>query len=97
MQLPRPAMREGPQYQAEIPEPVGPRPPGVEAEDPRSGTPGPSTQEALALAAGYEKQASDSLHIDAVADPEYHPGAGEIMSCCDMVQGMQCLLLMHIC
>ena len=74
-------MREGPQYQAEIPESLGVRPSGsFEAQDPRSGTPGPSTQEALALAAGYEKQASDSLHIDAVADPEYHPGAGESTS-----------------
>ena len=74
-------MRVGPQHQAAIPDCWGPRPPGREEDDPRAGIRGPSTAEAFALAAGYEKQSSDALHIDAVADPEYHPGAGPLLPC----------------
>lgn len=74
--MPTPTMREGMQYQARIPEYQGPKPDGREQDERRAGMPGPTTLEALALAASYEKQASERLHIDAIADPEYHPGAG---------------------
>lgn len=72
-------MRQGRDFQARIPDYQGPKPAGKESDDQRSGLPGPNTLAALALAASYEKRASDSLHIDAVADPEYHPGAGEYL------------------
>ena len=74
--MPPPTMREGPEFQAHIPDYKGPSPSGREQDERRAGVPGPSSLEALALAASYEKQASERLHIDAVADPEYHPGAG---------------------
>lgn len=69
-------MREGTDFQARIPLHLPRRPSGREQDHPRAGLPGPSTLEALAIAAGFEKDSSDSLHIDAVADPEYHPGQG---------------------
>ena len=70
-------MREGPEYQAKIPQRLASHPSGRELDNPHAGLPGPSTLEALAIAASFEKDASDSLHIDAVADQEYHPGQGE--------------------
>ena len=70
-------MREGANFQARIPLRLAAQPSGREQDHPRAGLPGPSTLEALAIAAGFEKDASDSLHIDAVADLEYHPGQGK--------------------
>ena len=74
--IPPGVMREGREFQAQIPLQVSEYPPGREQDNPHAGLPGPSTLEALAIAAGFEKDASDSLHIDAIADPEYHPGQG---------------------
>lgn len=74
--IPPGVMREGREYQAFIPPQISAHPLGREHEHPRSGLPGPSTLEALAIAASFEKDASDGMHIDAVADPEYHPGQG---------------------
>jgi hypothetical protein len=75
-------MREGREFQAVIPDRIAPKPPGREEDHPCAGIPGPCTLEALAIAAGFEKDASDRLHIDAVADPEYHPGQGKFRSLC---------------
>ena len=61
--LPPATMREGEEYQARIPPRICAHPAGRERDHPRSGMPGPSTLEALAIAAGFEKDASDSLHI----------------------------------
>lgn len=67
----KPAIREGPAYQAAVPAgpPAAPRPQGREADDPRAGVPGPTPAEALALAAGPEKDSADALPLDARADP----------------------------
>lgn len=93
IQLDHREIREGPRYQAEVPPLQGRRPAGNEKDDPRAGLPGPTTLEALALAATREKQASDALHIDAVADPEYHPGGGSFSSsgtvCCRIDHAVQ--------
>lgn len=70
-------IREGSEFQAAIPQRVASYPSGRELDNPHAGLPGPSTLEALAIAAGFEKDASDGLHIDAIADQEYHPGQGE--------------------
>lgn len=65
----KPAIREGPQYQAVVPEgPPLPRPSGSEEEDLRAGTRGPTPEEMLALAAGPEKDAASSLPPDARTD-----------------------------
>ena len=71
----RPAIREGPAYQANVPAgpPRLPRPSGREEDDPRAGVPGPTPLEALALAAGPEKDSADALPLDARADPALGP------------------------
>ena len=74
--LPPAVMRDGGDFQARIPERIAARPGGREADHPCAGLPGPNTLEALAIAAGMEKESSDRMPIDAVADPEYHPGQG---------------------
>jgi len=73
-------MRDGGDFQARVPERLASIPPGGEEDHPCAGLPGPNTLEALAIAAGFEKESSDSLPIDAVADPEYHPGQGELIN-----------------
>jgi hypothetical protein len=65
----KPAIREGPQYQAVVPEgPPRPKPTGSEEDDPRSGTRGPTPEEMRAIAAGPEKDAADALPPDARTD-----------------------------
>lgn len=61
--------REGDQYQAAIPAQIGKRPaPGREEDDPHCGIPGPSTEQALALAKGPELAAARALPPDATSD-----------------------------
>lgn len=61
--------REGDQYQATIPAQIGKRPaPGREEDDPHCGIPGPSTEQALALAKGPELVAARALPPDATSD-----------------------------
>ena len=61
--------REGDQFQAAIPAQVGQRPaPGKEEDDPHCGIPGPSTEQALALAKGSELAAARALPPDATSD-----------------------------
>jgi hypothetical protein len=65
----KPSIREGPQYQAEVPSgPPMPRPTGAEEDDPRAAIPGPSPEEALAMAAGPEKDSAEALPLDARLD-----------------------------
>ena len=59
----------GDQYQATIPAQIGKRPaPGREEDDPHCGIPGPSTEQALALAKGPELAAARALPPDATSD-----------------------------
>jgi hypothetical protein len=85
----KPAIREGPSFQAVVPPPAGapdqaprPRPAGREEDDPRAGIRGPSALEALALAAGPEKDSADSLPLDARADPALTPNGARISPAC---------------
>ena len=65
----KPSIREGPQYQAEVPVgPPMPRPTGAEEDDPRAALRGPTPEEALAIAAGPERQSAEDLPEDARLD-----------------------------
>ncbi len=67
----KPAIREGPQYQARVPDgPPRPRPTGSEGDDPRAGMRGPTPEEMLAIAAGPEKEAANALPPDARTDDD---------------------------
>ncbi|KAK9821807.1 hypothetical protein WJX81_008248 [Elliptochloris bilobata] len=65
------AIREGECYQAHVPlAPLGARPSGVEADDPRCGVLGPGPAELLASVMGPELAAADELPMDAKMDPD---------------------------
>ena len=60
--------REGPEYQAVIPAQIGTRPAGREQDDPHCGIPGPSSADAMAMAAGPERLSALALPADATSD-----------------------------
>ena len=81
----KPAIREGPQYQARVPDgPPRPRPGGSEEDDPRAGTRGPTPEEMLAIAAGPEKEAASALPPDARTDDDNVANVNGVLPVCQL-------------